>query len=106
MRRPMAGGPRLSPYERAELRCLATIDQDFHARESAFSEGDLDLINAVVMRQFTREVRCLRLIKTRSQICSLRTRGLQPVRAPPYLRGAVTYREGHQVCIASSVCDS
>jgi hypothetical protein len=52
----MAGGPRLSPYERAELRCLATIDQDFHARESAFSEGDLDLINAVVMRQFTREV--------------------------------------------------
>ena len=98
----MAGGPRLSPYERAELRCLATlyppelstIDQDFHAHESAFSEGDHDLINAVVMRQFTREVRCLRLIKTRSQICSLRTRGLQPVRAPhifgaPLLTGRV-----------------
>jgi len=45
----VAGGPRLSPYERAELRCLATlyppelstIDEDFHARESALATPDL-----------------------------------------------------------------
>jgi hypothetical protein len=44
----VAGGPRLSPYERAELRCLATlyppelseIDEDFLARESAFATLD------------------------------------------------------------------
>ena len=44
----VAGGPRLSPYERAELRCLATlyppelstIDEDFHARESALATPD------------------------------------------------------------------
>jgi hypothetical protein len=44
-----AGGARLSPYERAELRCLATlyppelseIDEDFLARESAFATLDL-----------------------------------------------------------------
>jgi hypothetical protein len=41
----VAGGPRLSSYERAELRCLATlyplelseIDEDFQARESALA---------------------------------------------------------------------
>ena len=41
----MAGGPRLSSYERAELRGLATlyppelskIDEDCHARESALA---------------------------------------------------------------------
>ena len=45
----VAGGPRLSPYERAELRCLATlyppelseIDEDFLARELAFATLDL-----------------------------------------------------------------
>ena len=44
----VAGGPRLSPHERAELRCLATlyppelseIDEDFHARESALATLD------------------------------------------------------------------
>jgi hypothetical protein len=43
-----AGGPRLSPYECAELRGLATlyppelseIDEDFHARESALATLD------------------------------------------------------------------
>jgi hypothetical protein len=45
----VAGGLRLSPYECAELRCLATlyppelseIDEDFLARESAFATLDL-----------------------------------------------------------------
>ena len=44
----VAGGPRLTPYERAELRCLATlyppelseIDEDFLARESALATLD------------------------------------------------------------------